>query len=186
MVRNPFPFEFLPIDADPVRLLVLADWCEEHGRNELARHLRATARLWQRNAGLPRRLVRRGMSVWARYSSIGWSRAVVSCVTSERIFLAFPYRPRRYHASIPDPAQPGPGPHRHEAFILREVHGQSGERAWWDLEPRGDWDGRRFWEKPAPRRGYGAVTNAAIAAALMGAREVRALPHVSRSMEEAQ
>jgi hypothetical protein len=51
--------------------------------------------------------------------------------------------------------------------IMREGW-QTGERAWWDLEARGPPPdgGRRNYPKPKPRKGYGAVRNAALAKAL--------------------
>ena len=58
---------------------------------------------------------------------------------------------------------------------------QLGERAWWDLEPRGNRGDPvannvlARYQKPSPRKGYGATTNARLAKALtMGLKEAHA------------
>lgn len=147
------PPDFLPLIDDAPRLLVLADYVEEHpssaGNLSAEQHayllklLRSTAKLWASTpcVGIPRRLVGGGMEVWARYSSQGWSRAETTRVTDRRIWVEFPYRP------------------------LHPSGVQRAERAWWDVEPRGDWQ-EKHWPKPSPRIGYGTGVNAMLAAAL--------------------
>ena len=159
--RITMPPEFLPLIDDAPRLRVLADYIEENpsaaGSLSAEQHayllklLRATARLWSQTpcVGIPRKLVREGMLVWARFSSQGWTRAEVESVGGRSIHLTFPYRP-----------------HAGSGLLKR------GRRAWWDLEPRGMqsldecWPPITRWPKPAPRIGYGTGVNAMLAAAL--------------------
>lgn len=143
------PPRLLPCIDDDMKLLALSDLVEEQGEPALADHLRWVAREWQFNHGIPRRLVVSGMNVWARFASQGWSRARVDVITERHIWVEFPHRPARGHLSGNYPVYP------------------RAPRAWWDLEPRGDWQGRH-WGKPKARRGYATGTNAALAAALCG------------------
>jgi hypothetical protein len=138
------PTDLLPCIDDYPRLRVIADYVGERGDTELERHLRWVAHEWERYRGLKRRDVEVGMTVWARYSSSGWSRAVVAKVTPRKIVVEFPHRKVRHWT-------------KHAV--------QQAERAWWDLEPRGEWQGTRY-KRPKPRKGYGTQKNAALAAAL--------------------
>lgn len=149
---------FLPCVDDPFALRVIADWVEENGDLNLARHLRFTADLWQKNKGLARSGVKEGRLVWARFWNQGWSRAAVREVTDRKIIVAFPYRRRSRRADRPPMAfSTGNWP---DVDIW-----QLGERAWWDLEPRVGDDGTIF-RKPRPRPGYGSITNAKLAKVL--------------------
>lgn len=142
--RIQLPPDLLPCIDDYQRLRVIADWVGERGDVELEKHLRWTAHEWGQYHGLKRRDVEAGMEVFARFSSSGWSRALVAQVTPRKIVVEFPHR-------------------RARAWTAHGI--QRAERAWWDLEPRGEWQGTRY-KKPKPRKGYGTQKNAALAAAL--------------------
>lgn len=176
--RIHLPAEFLPCIDDPVRLLVMADWINEHGDLALAQHLRWTAREWEWGRGLRRSELTEGLEVWARYSSSGWSRAAIDQITDRHVWVIFPYRKQR-------------------GWTARQV--QRAARAWWDLEPRCSalqtidamggtrkrWTGKR----PDPRKGYGTQKNAELAAALTGlwpkAKIVTAQPELQRGLFDA-
>lgn len=135
------PRQFLPCVDDWQKLLIICDYLEEAGQVDLAKHCRRTAQLWRDYVGFKRHDLEVGQHVWARFQSQGWSRAVVLNITYRHVLVSFPHRPYRGH-------QP-----------------PIGRRAWWDLEPRGFWQGTQY-EKPKPRPTYGAGKNAELAAAL--------------------
>lgn len=139
--------QFLPCVSDWQTLLIMADLAEERGHESLAKHLRWTSREWEWERGLRRDKCKDGLPVWARFSNQGWSRAVIDSVTPTHIYVVFPHRPRRFAGGY-----------------------QRAARAWWDLEYRLKNPPTRLRRKgkPQPRKGYGAVKNAELAAFLTG------------------
>lgn len=143
---------FLPCTEDYQTLRVMSDICEEQGELSLAKHLRWTANEWEWKRGLLRRECKPNRSVWARYSSQGWSRATIIGVTDTHVAVEFPHR---------------------DNWTSNGKY-QQAKRAWWDLEPRGEswlWEDRsrrKAIAKPQPRKGYGTGKNAKLAAFLTG------------------